>query len=91
MTECKYNPSVGCDDPALCYQCGWNPEIARRRVRDQKEALAKKTEPVVTNYEKITASPGALADFLIFLVDEPPFLMERDGLLRWLNQAAQKG
>lgn len=30
---CKHNPGAGCEDTTKCGTCGWNPEVARRRIR----------------------------------------------------------
>lgn len=57
--QCKHNPGVGCSDPSKCAACGWNPAEARRRLEAQKAALFR-----ITYFEKITASPEALAEFL---------------------------
>lgn len=61
---CKHNPGAGCEDTTKCGACGWNPEVARRRIRAWKEADAKKQKPVMTYFQKITASQEALAAFL---------------------------
>jgi len=58
--ECKYNPGVGCMDPSKCAACGWNPTAAKRR----NEARAARARRGPTYFEKITASPEALAEFL---------------------------
>lgn len=71
--KCKYNPAPGCEDTTKCGTCGWNPEVARRRIREWKAAEAKKCKPAVTYFEKITASQEALAAFLssIQVIDGP--------------------
>lgn len=40
--ECKHNHGVGCEDRSKCTACGWNPEVARRRIQAQKKAQAAK-------------------------------------------------
>lgn len=64
--ECKHNHGVGCVDPSKCATCGWNLEEAQRRVRAQEEAQAAigRRAQVTTYFDKITASPEALAEFL---------------------------
>ncbi len=62
--ECKHVHGVGCEDPSKCATCGWNPAEARRRLEAQKAALLQETKPRITYFEKITASPEALAEFL---------------------------
>ena len=34
---CPYNPECACDE-MVCHNCGWNPEVARRRVIEFREA-----------------------------------------------------
>ena len=62
--ECKHNHGVGCEDPSKCATCGWNPAEARRRLEAQKAALLQSMKPRITYFDKITASPEALAEFL---------------------------
>lgn len=62
--ECKHNHGVGCADPSKCATCGWNPAEARRRLEAQKAALLQGMKPRITYFDKITASPEALAEFL---------------------------
>ena len=62
--ECKHAHGVGCEDPSKCGTRGWNPEIAKRRLEEQKAALIQGMKPRITYFEKITASPEALAAFL---------------------------
>lgn len=71
--KCKFNPAPGCEDTTKCGTCGWNPEVARRRIWALKEAEAKKQKPIMTYFQKITASKEALAEFLasIKVLDGP--------------------
>lgn len=62
--ECKHNHGVGCIDTSKCGTCGWNPEIARRRLEAQKAALIQEMKPRITYFDQITASREALAEFL---------------------------
>lgn len=61
-TECKYNPGVVCIDPTKCATCGWNHEAAQKRAAEKKARARRK--PPTTYFDKITASPEALAEFL---------------------------
>lgn len=65
--KCRYNPELECKDTAKCGTCGWNPEVAQRRIREWKENEAKKRKPAMTYFEKITASRETLAAFLASL------------------------
>ena len=60
--ECRYNPGVGCMDPSKCFDCGWNPAAAKRRVAEKKAGEQRKRAK--TYFKQITASPEALAAFL---------------------------
>ncbi len=62
--ECKYTHNVGCEDPSKCGTCGWNPEIAKRRLEAQKAALLQEMKPRITYFDQITASREAMAEFL---------------------------
>ena len=31
---CQFNKCVDCIDHNKCWKCGWNPEVARERVRE---------------------------------------------------------
>ena len=42
--DCPYNPGVNCPESGRhCAQCGWSPEVARRR-RASKSVVASPTE-----------------------------------------------
>jgi len=38
LSECKYNLGVDCKDQSTCASCGWDPEVAQRRIQRGKEA-----------------------------------------------------
>lgn len=43
---CKFdptNPGLGCCQPRMCKSCGWNPDVAKRRM---EKLLPKKEAPV---------------------------------------------
>ena len=46
ISDCKYNPGVGCEDPVNCGRCGWAPETDRRRreARSGSEEAEKRKE-----------------------------------------------
>lgn len=35
---CDYNPEIICDSKE-CYHCGWDPEVAERRIAKIKEEM----------------------------------------------------
>ena len=75
--ECKHNHGVGCEDPSKCATCGWNPAEARRRLKAQKAALPQEMKPRITYFEKITATPEVLAEFLASMLR-----VDRNSLVR---------
>lgn len=53
---CLYNPECCCDVPE-CHKCGWNPEVAERRLREFKEGRMpeKKYQVQFTGYCEVYA------------------------------------
>ena len=45
INPCIYNDEVGCGLDADCAHCGWNPEVAAKRVKAQKDTLKKAKFP----------------------------------------------
>lgn len=39
--ECRYNDACSCNVPN-CGNCGWNPEVARRRLKEYIQKGEKK-------------------------------------------------
>lgn len=40
ISDCKYNPGVGCQDQSGCERCGWRPETERLRKERTAETQA---------------------------------------------------
>lgn len=38
---CQYNRACCCDVPE-CHKCGWNPEVAERRLKKMREDMTEK-------------------------------------------------
>ena len=36
--DCDYNRAIICDSEE-CYHCGWDPEVAKRRIEKLKEDM----------------------------------------------------
>lgn len=53
---CQYNPECECDIPE-CHKCGWNPEVAERRMKEFKESIMfeKKYKVSFTGYCEVWA------------------------------------
>ena len=41
--ECRYNDACSCNVPN-CESCGWNPEVARRRLKEYIQKGEKNDE-----------------------------------------------
>lgn len=39
ITQCPRNEGVGCAHTADCENCGWNPDVAERRLEVIREEL----------------------------------------------------
>lgn len=37
--KCQHNQWIECLKPESCAKCGWNPEVAQRRLEEIKEKL----------------------------------------------------
>ena len=58
---CQYNPECECDIPE-CHKCGWNPDVAERRVREFRESYGlneKKYKIPFTGYCEVWANNPA--------------------------------
>ena len=54
---CQYNNGCACETQN-CHKCGWNPEVAERRLKDIKEGLKmgeKKYRIAFTGYCEVWA------------------------------------
>ena len=55
---CPYNSECECTTPE-CHKCGWNPEVAERRLKDFREAMGmreKKYKIPFTGYCEVWAN-----------------------------------
>ena len=55
---CQYNPECECETPE-CHKCGWNPEVAERRLKEFREARGmheKKYKIPFTGYCEVWAN-----------------------------------
>ena len=55
---CQYNPECECDTPE-CHKCGWNPNVAERRLKEFRVArgmLEKKYKIPFTGYCEVWAN-----------------------------------
>ena len=55
---CQFNPECECDAPE-CGKCGWNPQVAERRVREFREGFGlheKKYKIPFTGYCEVWAN-----------------------------------
>jgi len=41
QVACKHNPDIECGDQSKCEACGWNPAVAKERIRKRNEAKAR--------------------------------------------------
>ena len=61
---CQYNPECGCDIPE-CHKCGWNPEVAKRRLkkfREESGLPAKLYKIPFTGYCEVWANSAEEAE-----------------------------
>ena len=41
QVACKHNPDIERGDQSRCEACGWNPAVAKERIRKRNEAKAR--------------------------------------------------
>lgn len=50
--SCKFNPTLECENKTLCGTCGWNPEVARKRVQALDVTGARRLKPAAKPEKK---------------------------------------
>lgn len=41
---CQFNKCVDCMEQDKCWKCGWNPEVARERIKEWERQRRKETK-----------------------------------------------